>query len=87
MLLGLRIFSQVLKVKNVHLDFEKLVMPDNLIGLAVLRRDPAIGQCVSYYRVLIDFRQDQGLFTYFIPLTSRNSSPTLGLATSQSRPN
>jgi hypothetical protein len=37
-----------------------LLTVDNLIGMAVLRQDPAIGQCVSYYRITLDFRQDQG---------------------------
>ena len=36
---------------------------DNLLGLAVLSRDPAIGQCVSYYKLTVDFRQDQGILT------------------------
>jgi hypothetical protein len=36
------------------------LMIDNLVGLAVLRRDGAIGQCVSYYRLMVEFRQDQG---------------------------
>jgi hypothetical protein len=46
--------------KNVNLKFCYLIL-DNMIGLAVLRRDPAMGQLVSYYRVTVDFRTDQGL--------------------------
>jgi hypothetical protein len=37
-----------------------VIMIDNLLGVATLRRDPAIGPCVSYYKLIVDFRQDQG---------------------------
>ena len=60
MLHGPKISSMDLKAKNVPLDCVCRVTIDNLIGLAVLRRDAALGQCVSYYRIMVDFRQDQG---------------------------
>lgn len=37
-----------------------IITIDNLLGVAALRHDPAIGQCISYYKLLIEFHQDQG---------------------------
>ena len=37
-----------------------LITADNVLGVAALRHDPAIGQCISYYKLVIEFRQDQG---------------------------
>jgi len=60
MRLGRRISSLAdLPLKNVF-DLKSLLTVDNLIALAILRRDPAMGQCVSYYRLTLDFRNDQG---------------------------
>lgn len=43
-----------------------IITIDNLLGVAALRHDPAIGQCVSYYKLMIDFRQDQGYSTFSV---------------------
>jgi hypothetical protein len=46
--------------ERILFDLKSLLTVDNLIALAILRRDPAMGQCVSYYRLTLDFRNDQG---------------------------
>lgn len=45
---------------------------DNLLGVAALRHDPAIGQCLSYYKLMVEFRQDQGYSTFSV---SENRKP------------
>ena len=71
--LGLKISLPGLRAKNVRLNRESPIILDNLIGLAILRRDAAIGQCVSYYRITVDFRQDQGQSIISVNLTARNT--------------
>jgi len=85
MLRGLKISLMDLQVKNVQFNRGSRVTIDNLIGLAVLRRDAALGQCVSYFRIMIDFRQDQGYSFKDIDLTDRNTGETVFLVISQSR--
>jgi hypothetical protein len=71
--LGLKISLPGLRAKNVYLNRESSIILDNLLGLAVLRRDAAIGQCVSYFRITVDFRQDQGQSIISLNLTTRNT--------------
>ena len=85
MLLGLKISLRDLKAKNVHVNRDSLITADNLIGLVVLRRDAAIGQCVSYYRITVDFRQDQGRSLTNLTLIIRNTGEIVFLVISQSR--
>ena len=52
--------TQGMTKDRTHRNSFRELTVDNMIGLAVVRRDPAIGQCVSYYKVTIDFKADQG---------------------------
>ena len=80
--LGLKISLPGPQAKNVHLNRESSIILDNLIGLAILRRDAAIGQCVSYYRITVDFRQDQGQSIISDNLTTRNTREIIFLVIS-----
>src|SRR5271155_5587141 len=83
--LGLKISLPGPQAKSVHLNRESSIILDNLIGLAILRRDAAIGQCVSYYRITVDFRQDQGQSLTNLTLIIRNTGEIVFLVISQSR--
>ena len=61
-----------------------IITIDNLLGVAALRHDPAIGQCVSYYKLMIEFRQDQGCSTFSVS-ENRKSCTSKFFDTSQSR--
>jgi len=50
---------------------------DNLVGVAVLRRDPVVGQCVSYYKLMVDFRQDHGTHTLHESLSNDQKTPSV----------
>lgn len=64
----------ILTIDNIH----------NLLGVAALRHDPAIGQCISYYKLMIEFRQDQGYSTVSVS-ENRKSCTSKFFYTSQSR--
>jgi hypothetical protein len=68
--LGLMISSVAQLRKNVPSQVLSILISDAFLGLAVLGRDPAIGQCVSYYKLTVDFRQEVGTFPSNIVITA-----------------
>jgi hypothetical protein len=42
-----------------------------------LRHDPVIGQCVSYYKLFVDFRHDQGPAPEKTPKFNKQKLPSV----------
>lgn len=72
MLLGLMTSSVVPRQRIVYSNLAT-TNTDNLLALAVLGRDSSIGQCASYYKLTVEFRQDLGTIHYIVNVTDRNS--------------